>query len=134
MDQRKVMPMAMAANSGQMEGSGEDSRRSGSASVSVLTRTSLRSARKPAITGSASRSSHNGEALVTTGIRVKFCGGGGDDVAHSSDSASHGLSPASAPCLALRSIFQSNNTKLNAKTVAPIVESRLRPPHGMSAE
>src|SRR3954451_7985921 len=134
MDQRKVMPMAMAANSGQTEGSGEDSRRSGSASVSVLTSTSLRSTRMPAMAGSTSGFSHIGEGPVITGMRVKFCGGGGDEVAHSSDSASHGLSPASAPCLALRSIFQSNNTKLNAKTVAPIVESRLRPPHGMSAE
>src|ERR1051326_4821159 len=96
------MLVARAVQKGQMDGAGEDSSMSGSASVSVLTITSRRSPRIPAITGISSRWRHRGERLVTMGIRLKFCGGGGDVVAHSRVSASQGLSPAGAPAIRLR--------------------------------
>src|ERR1041385_9069799 len=124
------MPTAIAAHRGQTEGSGEDSRTSGSASVSVLTRISRLSARMPAIAGSASRFSHRGAGPVTAGIRVKFCGGGGDDVAHSRVSASHGLGPADTPRIPLRIMFQNSRRKLDANVMAPMVERRFSPPHG----
>src|ERR1051326_8905479 len=117
-----------------MDGSGKVSRTSGSASVSVLTRISRRSARKPPMVGSVSRSSHKGERLVTEGMRVKLCGDGGEEVAHSSVSESHGLGPAGAPRNTVRAMFHNNSRKLKAKTIAPMVESRFSPPQGISAE
>src|SRR3954469_223514 len=98
----KIEPMkntvvAIAVSSGQMLGSGEASRIWGSASASEVSKTSRRSALRPATTGRLSLSAHSGSRCLTTGMRSKFCGGGGDDVAHSSVEASQGLSPASAP-------------------------------------
>src|SRR3954462_6264043 len=98
----KIEPMkntvvAIAVSSGHMLGSGEASRIWGSASASEVSRTSRRSALRPATTGRLSLSAHSGSRCLTTGMRSKFCGGGGDEVAHSSVEASQGLSPASAP-------------------------------------
>src|ERR1044072_5289105 len=99
------MLVARAVQKGQMDGAGEDSSMCGSASVRG----------------------------VTMRIRLKFCGAGGDVVAHSRVSASQGVSPAGAPAIRLRMRFQSRMRKLMKNITAPIVESRLRPAHGMSA-
>src|SRR3954452_13919290 len=98
----KIEPMkntvvAMAVSRGQMLGSGEASRIWGSASASEVSRTSGRSALRNATTDRLSLSAHSGSRCLTTGMRSKFCGGGGDEVAHSSVEAFQGLSLASAP-------------------------------------
>ena len=92
---------AIAASSGQIDGSGELSRMSARASVTVVTTSWRSSTARPPTTGSAWRSAHSGSRLVTSGMRVKFCGGGGEVVAHSSVPAPQGLSPATSPWRAL---------------------------------
>src|SRR5829696_4806043 len=96
-DATKVIPVAIAARKGQIDGSGEGSRSSARASVTVLAINSRLSTLRPVTTERLSRSAQSGSRLVTNGMRSKLCGGGGEAVAHSSVPAPHGLSPAIAP-------------------------------------
>src|SRR5207253_6025109 len=91
-DQISMIVVAMAAQNGQIEFRGEASRASGLADASVVTTTSRRSVRNPVATGRISRVSQSRLDPRTTGMRAKLYGGAGEDVAHSSVAAFHGLS------------------------------------------
>src|SRR5205823_2555130 len=58
--------------------------------------------------------SHSGRRLVVTGTVSKLYGGGGEVVAHSSVQASHGSSPAGAPC---RSDTRMFTTKISTAAI-----------------
>src|SRR4051812_35299793 len=68
----KVPATAMAASSGQIAGTGELSRSSGNASVSVLAMTWRESTSSPVTTGKLSRLAQSGSRCVTNGIRLKL--------------------------------------------------------------
>src|SRR4051794_7218272 len=73
--------------------------------------------------------SQSGRGPRTGGTISKLCSGGGEEVAHSSVQAFHGLSPASAPERRLISIFASNTRTEIPMTNAPIVEIMFNTPH-----
>src|SRR3954465_15196663 len=79
---------------GQILGSGNSVRWSGSASCNRVTRTSRMSSCNPPTTGWFSGSSHKGSLLLTVGRSRKLHSGGGEDVAHSRVLAPQGLFPA----------------------------------------
>ncbi len=69
--------------------------------------------------------SHKGCRALTIGKTEKLCGMGGVIVFHSSESASHGFSPAGAPDCMLRIRLIKNISTLAAIMNAPMVEIRL---------
>src|SRR3954465_5134954 len=124
MDAMNVIAVAIAVKNGQIDGSGELSRKSAFASETVLTISSRLSTSSPVTTGRVSRSAQRGSRLVTKGMRPELWGGGGELVAHSSVPASHGLSPAGAPLRRETITFMRNRTKLAKRTSAPMLEIR----------
>src|SRR2546422_560795 len=82
-------------------------------------------------TAQCGTSSFSGRALCTTGMRAKLYGCGGDVVAHSSVSPSHGSSPAGLPLprTMLWKTFQRNTMTAAAMRYAPSVETRFSGPH-----
>src|SRR3954470_3248326 len=128
----KNIVVAIAVSSGQMLGSGDASRVCGSAPATELSSTSRRSTLRPATTRRLPASAHSGSRCVTTGIREKLYGGGGELVAHSSVEAPQGLSTASSPRRRLRITLTISTAKLAAKTAAPALESRFRLSHPIS--
>src|SRR2546421_3959186 len=83
---------------------------------------------RPSAKSYCATSSFSGRALWTTGIRAKLYGCGGDVVAHSSVSASHGSSPAGRPLFStmLSKKLHRNTAVEIAIMYAPIVETRFR--------
>src|SRR5437588_10867433 len=75
------------------------------------------------------RWSHSGWRLATTGIDAKLYSGGGDVVAHSSVSASHGSGPAGFPRQRAWNQLSSVMPVPSAKLKPPIVEMGVRPSH-----
>src|SRR3954468_1612185 len=69
---RKVPATAMAASNGHIAGTGELSRSSGNASVSVLAMIWRESTSSPVTTGKLSRLAQSGSRCVTNGIRLKL--------------------------------------------------------------
>src|SRR5207248_5359378 len=77
------------------------------------------------------RKSRSGRALVTYGTCSKLCSGGGDEVYHSSVSASHGSLPARVPLRRPCAIqtFATKASTPSAITPDPIVEIKLYASH-----
>ena len=105
MEPMNRIAVATAAMNGQIDGSGDISRRSARPCVTVETICSRFSTLNPATTGRLSRWAQRGSRLVTTGMRSKFCGRGGDAAAHSSVPASQGLGPDTVPRRALATML-----------------------------
>src|ERR1700677_4293244 len=67
--------------------------------------------------------SQSGRRPRTGGRRSKLCGGGGEEVAHSSVQARQGLSPAGLPERRVAAMFHTNTRAEKPRMKAPMVES-----------
>src|SRR6185437_3485759 len=118
-DQMNMPVVAMAVRNGQIDGSGNTRRWSGSASSTCVTSTSRTSVRRPTTTGWSGALSQSGSRPPTVGGYGKLLAGGGDVVAHSSVLASHGFAGASAPTRSARTTSARNSRTAQAITAAP---------------